>query len=115
MDGRIIPDGLGAMEPWYLNAFENVLTVQFDHRMLGYLIALLAALNIWLAWSAGGQHKRLAVLSGALVVAQITLGVYTLLTQLQIGLALAHQAGALILFAFALFQLHKLRAIPGKA
>jgi len=45
MDGAIIPGGLGAMQPWYLNPFENVLTVQFDHRMLAYAIVLLAALN----------------------------------------------------------------------
>src|SRR5690606_23865095 len=47
MDGRIIPDGLLAMDPWYLNLFENVLTVQFSHRMLGYLIALAALFNLW--------------------------------------------------------------------
>src|SRR6185295_11225068 len=34
MDGRLVPDGLGAMEPWYLNLFENALTVQFNHRLV---------------------------------------------------------------------------------
>jgi cytochrome c oxidase assembly protein subunit 15 len=113
MDGQIIPDGLLAMEPWYLNLFENVLTVQFNHRMLGYLIAVAAVFNLWLAFRASdAQAKRLALVAAAIVTAQIALGVFALLTQLQIGLALAHQAGALILLAFALYQVHVLAQAP---
>jgi cytochrome c oxidase assembly protein subunit 15 len=109
MDGAIIPSGLGVMEPWYLNAFENVLTVQFNHRMAGYAIALLAAFNLWLACRGNsGQIRRLALLSFAGVLVQIALGIFALLSHLQIGLALAHQAGALALFALALYQLHVL-------
>jgi len=110
MDGRIIPTGLGAMEPWYLNAFENVLTVQFNHRMLGYVIALLAAFNLWLAW--GSRMQPFSALIVAVVIAQIALGILALLSHLQIGLALAHQAGALVLFALALYQLHGLIRVP---
>ena len=36
MDGRFVPAGLGQLAPWYLNVFENVTTVQFDHRMVAY-------------------------------------------------------------------------------
>src|SRR5262245_64882177 len=36
IDGRLVPEGLGAMEPWYLNLFENALTVQFTHRLVPY-------------------------------------------------------------------------------
>lgn len=111
MDGQIIPNGLLVMKPWYSNPFENVLTVQFNHRMLGYLIAVLAAFNLWLAWrSDDAQARRLFLIAAAIVFGQIALGIFALLSQLQIGLALAHQAGALILFAFALYQLHALTA-----
>jgi cytochrome c oxidase assembly protein subunit 15 len=113
IDGQIIPNGLLAMDPWYLNLFENVLTVQFNHRMLGYLIAVAAVFNLWLAFRASdAQAKRLALVAAAIVTAQIALGVFALLTQLQIGLALAHQAGALILLAFALYQVHVLAQAP---
>ena len=113
MDGQIIPNGLLVMKPWYLNAFENVLTVQFNHRMLAYLIAPLAVFNLWLAYrEADSQAKRLALIATVILIGQIALGIFALLTQLQIGLALAHQAGALILFAFALYQLHALTAVP---
>ncbi len=107
MDGAIIPDGLGVMQPWYLNPFENVLTVQFDHRMAAYAIALVAAAHLLLSWRYGhGAAKALAAAAFAAVLAQITLGIFALLTQLQFGLALAHQAGAILLFALVLYQLH---------
>jgi cytochrome c oxidase assembly protein subunit 15 len=81
--------------------------------MLGYLIALLAGFNVWLAWRSGdGQARRLYLIAAILVAGQIVLGILALLTQLQIGLALAHQAGALILFAFALYQLYALASAP---
>jgi cytochrome c oxidase assembly protein subunit 15 len=44
------------------------------------------------------------------VLAQIALGVLALLSQLQIGLALAHQAGAVLLFGFALYQWRRMLA-----
>ncbi len=109
MDGAIIPDGLGVMQPWYINHFENVLTVQFNHRMLAYLIAMMAVLNFWLAWrGAGPAFQELSFALLAVVVAQTVLGIFALLTQLQIGWALAHQAGALILLGLALYYLHHL-------
>ena len=41
MDGKLIPSGLGAMSPWYLNFFENATTVQFSHRVMAYVIVVL--------------------------------------------------------------------------
>jgi cytochrome c oxidase assembly protein subunit 15 len=109
MDGAFIPDGLGAMEPWYLNAFENVLTIQFNHRMLAYAIAVLAAVNVTLALRTGNSAMRATAMAVfAVVLAQIGFGILALLSHLQIGLALAHQAGAIVLFGVALYQLHGL-------
>jgi cytochrome c oxidase assembly protein subunit 15 len=114
MDGALIPDGLGAMQPWYLNLFENVLTVQFNHRMAGYAIALFAlALAVVSRRSGAGEGIALTVL--AVVLAQIALGVFALISHLQIGLALAHQAGAMLLLALALYQLHRLTGVTSRA
>jgi cytochrome c oxidase assembly protein subunit 15 len=104
MDGAIIPGGLGTMRPWYLNLFENVLTIQFNHRMLGYLIALAALATLLAAWRS--SSRATALWAFAAVLAQIALGVVALLSHLQLGLALAHQAGAVLLFGLALYQLH---------
>ena len=44
MDGRLVPSGLGAMQPWYLNLFENAMTVQFNHRVVAYVLVARRAL-----------------------------------------------------------------------
>lgn len=108
IDGRLIPDGLGVMQPWYLNLFENALTVQFNHRMVAY--ALTAAVA-WHAWSL--RHETpgatsAAVLAGAML-AQAALGIWTLLAQVPLALGLAHQAGAAAVFGVAVWHLHVLR------
>jgi cytochrome c oxidase assembly protein subunit 15 len=110
IDGAIIPDGLGVMQPWWRNAFENVLTIQFNHRMMGYALALLALVQVVLAWRfPAGGIRLTAMLVLAAIVAQIALGVATLLTQVHIHVALAHQAVAILVFALALRHLFQMR------
>ena len=80
--------------------------MQFDHRMMAYLVAVLAVAQGWLAWRSGDLVIRFsAMLLLFVVLCQIALGILTLLSQVQIGLALAHQAGGLTVFALALHQL----------
>ena len=47
MDGQLIPEGLFSESPWWLNWFENHMTVQFNHRILAMTLATLIAL-MWL-------------------------------------------------------------------
>jgi cytochrome c oxidase assembly protein subunit 15 len=65
MDGKLIPDGLGTLEPWYLNLFENVTTVQFAHRIVAYILAFLAFAHAW-SLARGGGDDRLVRSSGLL-------------------------------------------------
>jgi heme a synthase len=106
MNGAFIPSGLGEASPWYLNLFENPLTVQFDHRMLGYAVVVLTILQgIWLALKSGTQaFVGSAVTLAVLAVLQATLGVWTLLLAVPIELGLAHQAGAIVVFGAALYH-----------
>ena len=54
INGAFVPTGLGEASPWYLNLFENPLTVQFDHRMLGYTVVLATLAQLaWLALETG--------------------------------------------------------------
>ena len=39
MDGRIIPKGLGAAHPFWRNVFDNVVAIQFNHRIGAYVLA----------------------------------------------------------------------------
>jgi heme a synthase len=108
MDGHIVPNGLGAMHPSWVNLFENVATVQFNHRVIAYL---LAALVVWhsarVIRSADDEHMRRS--AGALIVAtalQIVLGIVTLLSHVPLGLALAHQGTAILVLAAAVWHVH---------
>jgi cytochrome c oxidase assembly protein subunit 15 len=101
MDGQWIPRGLLIMQPAWRNFFENAMTVQFDHRMLAYLVAITAAFYAWRVRS----PAALAMI--AAVLAQIVLGIWTLLAQVPLGLGLMHQGGAMIVFATAVWTLHE--------
>lgn len=108
MDGRFIPVGLLDMSPVYLNFFENVMTVQFNHRMIAYAV-LLAALVHLVVVRASGEHptgRKGADFLAWAVVAQVGLGIATLLGNVPITVALLHQLGALVVLALAVHQLH---------
>ena len=104
MDGQWTPpDGL-ALQPWYLNLFENIATVQFQHRLLAVsLVALVAAM--WFYGRNRALTPRAHVLRHALMImalVQAGLGISTLLMVVPLGLALTHQMGALALFTLAI-------------
>ncbi|MEJ0013035.1 MAG: COX15/CtaA family protein [Bauldia sp.] len=103
MDGALVPSGLFLQEPWWRNIFENVATVQFDHRLGGYVlfaVSLLYALFASRTPQAPGS-QRLAFL----VLLQASLGVATLLTMVALPLALLHQLGAVIVLSYAVTHL----------
>jgi heme a synthase len=107
INGAFVPSGLGEAQPWVLNLFENPLTVQFDHRMLGYTVVLATILQsgcLALRREAPELVTSAFILM-CLALLQATLGVWTLLLAVPIELGLAHQAGAILLFAAALYHL----------
>ena len=113
MDGRLIPPwaDLTRQAPGWSNFFENVTTVQFDHRMIAYA---LLALALWHAWDArrkapGAGVARRATVVAALVCAQAALGVATLLLAAPRHAALAHQAVAM--FVLGMAAVHARRAV----
>ncbi len=103
MDGKLVPDGLMVMQPAWRNLFENALTVQFIHRLGAYLVWIIAVWHMAAALGSepGTTHARRAVLLFVLVTVQAGLGIFALLTQVQLHAALAHQGMALIVLAFA--------------
>ena len=110
MNGNVVPPEIFMIEPWYLNFFNNMATVQFDHRMIAWLLAVLAP---WFWWRVRTQvtdaRARLAAnLLLAMMVIQIALGIATLLLFVPIPLAAAHQGGAVLLLAAAINATHAL-------
>jgi cytochrome c oxidase assembly protein subunit 15 len=112
LDGALVPQGLGAMSPWWNNLFENALTVQFNHRLLAYVITGAVLWHVWALQrsAAHGSVKTSGVILAGAVLAQAALGIWTLLAHVPIPLALLHQAGAVAVFGVALWHWHRLRA-----
>ncbi|BAU46822.1 heme A synthase [Sulfurifustis variabilis] len=111
MNGRLVPEGLYALHPWWLNWFENVATVQFNHRWLAYAVVL-ATVALWIAVARAAPAARArtaAHLLLAAVLLQFGLGIATLLTIVPVSLGAAHQGGALLVLTAALFLNHALR------
>ncbi len=111
MDGHWIPEAMWMMTPWWHNFFENIATVQFDHRLLATL-TLLAVITLW--WWARNTELTARARLGlhlllAAVLLQVTLGISTLLLHVPVALASSHQGGALVLFSAAIFFNHALR------
>jgi cytochrome c oxidase assembly protein subunit 15 len=105
IDGAFIPDAarLWFESPWWRNLFDNTLTVQFAHRMMAYLLFAAAAwhaLDTRRTAPGSADAGRAAVLFAAIVV-QAVLGILTLVHVMPIGLALAHQAMAMVVLALA--------------
>ena len=110
MDGHWIPEAMFLQEPLWRNFFENMATVQFDHRVLAILTFLgiiafwaVARRSIKTAQARAGMHLLLAA-----AVLQVTLGISTLLLFVPVTLAATHQAGALLLLTAILFLNHRL-------
>jgi len=103
MDGTLVPSGLLAMQPAWLNVFENAKTAQFDHRMFGYLLWIVAGWHMIdsLSRAAATTHARRSVVLFGLVTAQAAVGIVTLLLQVPMFWALLHQAFALVVLGFA--------------
>jgi cytochrome c oxidase assembly protein subunit 15 len=109
MDGGLMPSGLGAMSPWWLNIFENVATIQFNHRMLAYAIVIGVLWHVARVMMRGHDAHRVrltALLLGAAVLMQSAFGIWTLLEGVPLWLGLVHQAGAMTLFVIAVAHAH---------
>lgn len=111
MDGALIPSGAYSTTPVWLAPFEDVTTVQFNHRVMGYIV-LAAALAVFVQGVrmrlTGYAHWASLLLAGA-VVLQVAIGIWTLLAVMPIWLAALHQFGAVILLTASLVHADSLR------
>ena len=95
------------MEGGFLrNLVDNPIVVQFVHRWLAFVAAAAAALLAIKAWQAGEREGAIAVVTA--VTIQIWLGILTLLTGVEIHIAVAHQAMAAMLLGTLVYASHRL-------
>jgi cytochrome c oxidase assembly protein subunit 15 len=104
MNGRLIPPDAFLLEPWWRNFLWNVATVQWLHRAIFWLLLVLIPIAWWQA------RRTPAKIAGhhllGMFVLQAALGICTLLLSVPVPLAAAHQAGAVLLLACALWTAH---------
>ena len=102
-DAFYVPGGGGVWHAF----FENPGLVQFMHRMAGYL---LFAFGI-VVWLRGRQSAHAATRNAfhavmAMMVAQMVLGIITVLTAAHMHIAITHQIGAVILWVLIIRARH---------
>ena len=103
MGDALFPANVPMVDPGWRNAVDNPVVVQFIHRWWAFVTA---AGLVWLAV----RSTRIGAKAGwwviALVALQIVLGIATLLSGVQIDLAVAHQANAALLLIATVFAAH---------
>lgn len=102
LGGAWVPPGYGRFDSIWYAVFEDHAVVQFHHRLLGYCVAGAA---VWLGLLARqhgiGAGRVLGAGLGLAAVGQMGLGIVTVMHAAPLGLSLAHQGGAILLWALA--------------
>ncbi|HKU85197.1 MAG TPA: COX15/CtaA family protein [Casimicrobiaceae bacterium] len=111
MHGHVVPPEILMLDPWWRNFFYNMATVQFDHRALAWVLALVVPSFWWRVRRNPDASRGIRLAADAMLAAlavQIGLGIATLVHVVPLALAALHQAGAVVLFAAALNAAHAL-------
>lgn len=111
MNGHYLPFALMAEGTKVLGFVDHPIAIHFVHRSLGYVVTL-ALLTLWAVAirRVRAPRARLGLhLMAAMVLAQALLGIFTVVTGVDITLAVLHQGGALALLTIVLFVVHALR------
>lgn len=112
VDGRWIPSDLGRLDPWWSNLVDDPLTVQFVHRWMAMVLAVVVLL------AARALHRRgargLANGLTAAVLVQVVLGVLTLLHAVPVLLGVLHQLGAVALVIAGVVATHEVSRSVGQ-
>ncbi|MEX1032700.1 MAG: COX15/CtaA family protein [Cellvibrionaceae bacterium] len=111
MNGHFFPPGLYGLTPTWTSIFQDITTVQFNHRILAYLltVSILGFAIAVLRAGVDGRTKAGIFAMLAMLVVQVSLGISTLLLVVPIPLAAAHQGGAILLLTASLYVCHCLK------
>jgi cytochrome c oxidase assembly protein subunit 15 len=94
------------LEPWLRNLVDNPIVVQFVHRWLAFAVAAAALLLARGAWTRGLRLEAAGV--AAAIAIQILLGIWTLLSGVEIPVAAAHQGMAALVLGAILLAAHRM-------
>ena len=112
MGGRLFPDGVALAEPLWRNAVDNPVVVQWLHRWWAFVAA--AALLLLAGRARREGAPTVASLLTLLVIVQVGLGIWTLLSGVAIAVAAGHQAAAALIVWAATSAAHGIGR-PGRS
>ncbi|WP_172328048.1 heme A synthase [Mangrovicoccus sp. HB161399] len=99
MAGGIFPLDMWSLSPFWTNFFENPGTVQFMHRLSGYLLVIFGIVVWRRSRRSGNDNTRMAFsIAAGLLLWQLALGIATVLHAAPLQLAIAHQFTAILLW-----------------
>ena len=110
MGDTFIPFDIWNLSPRFINFFENPVTVQFDHRILG-ITTFILTLVLWLytrIYNLPLSIKKKVNILLLIVIIQFSLGVATLVSYVATHIAITHQLGALIFYTISIWTLKSL-------
>ena len=117
MNGGLLPPNGWSQDPLLINLVENLATVQWVHRVMATVL-LVGVILLYVKIRRDATLERFQKWGLGfmlLVMLQYTLGVTTLLTHVQTGIAVTHQATAVVIVGFVLPFLHRVgESKPGK-
>ncbi len=108
MNGHWFPPNLWTLNPFFINLYENITTVQWLHRVLAILLLLLGILIVIRTYQTNSsQHtKRWSIGLLTILLLQFAIGVFTLIYFVPVWLGVTHQAVAMILFGITIGAIH---------
>lgn len=108
MDGEWIPSGIDSISPGYLNIFENLLTVQFIHRMLAYTVFVFVYVLWWKSRKVtlSSIQKKTMNTCALAVSIQVLLGIFTVMYRVPVALGALHLVGGFFLFSAVITALY---------
>ncbi len=103
MGDSFFPSGL--YKTGWIAIFEDITTIQFNHRMFAYIlfVLILSFSFITLKHGVEGKNQIGIYCLLTMLLTQLTLGITTLLYHVPVALAAAHQGGAVLLFTSSLY------------
>ena len=113
MGGKLIPTALLDLEPTIRNFFENGVTVQWLHRVIGTVLGVAVLVVVWQTLTAQLDQlsRRFAIAILGAVSIQYLLGVFTLVQAVPVALGVTHQAMAMLLFGIWVMAVHHARGL----
>ena len=106
MDGQWVPEGYFSQPPRFLDLFDRIEAVQFNHRAMA-IVLFVAGLGF--AWRTfRGPARRFGLLIAGGITVQAALGIWTLLAAVPMWLGLTHQLFALLLLGVMVIAVYDL-------